>query len=183
MPSLHNRLREGTPPFKNTTRLVQIYLDLTFYWCWISGSSTSGYYFGHFLKQANQRCQGLWFCRYKESPFLKVKFANKGIDALNLSNILNQNPSKVIFHHTLQTRSRHAFSIAILVQMLPTFLITERVCSKSTSIVFPRTHFLVLALALSFFYAPCSHFVTGDLNKNAESDDLNILSTPDTSPF
>ena len=27
------------PPFENTTCLVRIYIDLTFYWCWISGAS------------------------------------------------------------------------------------------------------------------------------------------------
>ena len=86
----------------------------------------------------------------KNRPFLKIKFANKGIDALNFSNILNQNPSKVIFPHTFKTRSHHAFPIAILAQLLPKFLITKEVCSKSTSIVFPRIPYLVPALAQNF---------------------------------
>ena len=60
-------------PFENTTCLVRIYTDLTFYWCWISGASTSGYYFGHFLKQAFQSCQGLWFYWNKESAISENK--------------------------------------------------------------------------------------------------------------
>ena len=158
-----------------------------------------------------------------------------------------KNPSKVIFFHTLNIRSRHAFLIAIHVRLLPKFSTTKQVCSKSTSKVFLRIPYLVPALALSFvmlhvailwqgisilyvmtnyeiFYARdrnignLSHFhgtrtsilswmhakrtPDGGRRKkmsnstlflsglsrsvmclNAESDDLNILSTPDTSPF
>ena len=86
----------------------------------------------------------------KNRPFLKIKFANKDIDALNLSNILNKNPSKVVFPHTFKTRSRHAFPIAILAQLLPKYLITKEACSKSTSIVFPRIPYLVPALGQNF---------------------------------
>ena len=89
-------------------------------------------------------------CDYTETKnrtFLKIKFANKGIDALNLSNILNQ---KVIFPHTFKRSSRHVFPIAILAQLLPKLLTTKEVCSKSTSIVFPRIPYLVPALAHSF---------------------------------
>ena len=60
---LRLKVKTVLPPFENTTRLGRIYLDLTFYWCWISGASTSGFYFG----QTIQRCQGLWFYRYNES--------------------------------------------------------------------------------------------------------------------
>ena len=80
----HIRTRLYSLPLK-TLRLVRIYTDLTFYWCWISGASTSGYYFGHFLKLAFQSCQGLWFYWNKNRPFLKIKFADKDIDALNLT--------------------------------------------------------------------------------------------------
>ena len=86
----------------------------------------------------------------KNRPFLKIKFANKGIDALNFSNILNQNQFKVIFLHTLNTRSRHAFLIAKQVRLLPKFSTTKQVCSNSTSKVFLRIPYLVPALAQSF---------------------------------
>ena len=55
----------------------------------------------------------------KNRPFLKIKFANKGIDALNFSNILNQTSVQRNIPHTFKTRSRHAFPIAILAQLLP----------------------------------------------------------------
>ena len=44
----------------------------------------------------------------------------------------------------------NAFPIAILAQLLPKFLITKEVCSKLTSIVFPRIPYLVPALAQNF---------------------------------
>ena len=56
---------------------------------WISGALTSGYNFGHSLKQAFQSCQGLWFYWNKESAISENKIRKKGIDTLNLSNILN----------------------------------------------------------------------------------------------
>ena len=83
----------------------------------------------------------------KNRPFLKIKFANKGIDALNLI----KNPPKVIFLHTLNIRSRHAFLKAIHVRLLPKFSTTKQVCSKSTSKVSLRIPHLIPALALSFF--------------------------------
>ena len=90
------------------------------------------------------------FNETKNRPFLKIKFANKGIDALNLSNILNQKSVQSNIPHSFKTRSRHVFPIAILAQLLPKFLTTKEVCSKSTSIVFPRVPYLVPALAHSF---------------------------------
>ena len=63
---------------------------------------------------------------------------------------LIKNPSKVIFPHTFKTRSHHVFPLAILSQLLPKYLITKEVCSKSTSKVFTRTPYLVPALAQSF---------------------------------
>ena len=64
----------GIPiPFQNTTCLTRIYIDLTFYWCWIPGASTSGYHFGHFHKHAIQSCQGLWFYWNKESAISENK--------------------------------------------------------------------------------------------------------------
>ena len=102
---------------------------------------------------SNRLFKAVRVCDYTETksrPFLKM-FANKGIDALNFSNILNQKSVQSNSPHTFKTRSRHAFPIAILAQLLPNFFITKAVCSKSTSIVFPRIPYLVPALAQSFF--------------------------------
>ena len=43
-----------------------------------------------------------------------------------------KNPSKVIFPHTFKTRSRHAFPIAILAQLLPKYLITKDIDTLMT---------------------------------------------------
>ena len=75
-PEIHNVSFDGLLPFVNLqlglhhirTRLyslplkglVRIYLDLTFCWCCIPRTSTSEYYFGHFLKQTIQSCQCMW---------------------------------------------------------------------------------------------------------------------------
>ena len=58
---------------EHATRLVRIYLDLTFCWCYIPRTSTSGYYFGHFLKQAFQSCHCVWLHGDKKSPIPKNK--------------------------------------------------------------------------------------------------------------
>ena len=81
----------------------------------------------------------------RNRPFLNVKFANKGIDALNNSNILNQksvqkkNPSVFSIQGV-------AFPIAIPVLLLPKSSITKQVCSNSTFKVFPRISHLATAL-------------------------------------
>ena len=42
-----------------------------------------------FLQTGNSNCQG-WWNETRKGPLLNVKFANKGIDSLNVSNSLNQ---------------------------------------------------------------------------------------------
>ena len=76
---------------------------------------------------SNRLFKAVRVCDYTETqnrPFLTIKFANKDIDALNLSNILNQKSVQSnikAFPNTFKTRSHHAFSIAILAQLLPKF--------------------------------------------------------------
>ena len=78
------------PSLEHATRLVRINLDLPFCWCCIPRTSTSENYFGHFLKQAFKSVSVCDNTETKNRPFLKIKFANKGIDALNLSNFLKK---------------------------------------------------------------------------------------------
>ena len=64
-------------------------------------------------------------------------------------------PSMFLKQSVTYTRRRCSgspatFPIAILAQLLPKFLITKEVCSKLTSIVFPRIPYLVPALAQNF---------------------------------
>ena len=99
----------------------------------------------------------------RNRPFLNVKFANKGIDALNVSNILNQKSVKIKSLRTFDTRSRHAFPIAIPVLLLPKLSITKQVCSNSTFKLFPRMPPCNCSES-QFLYSPCGQIVTGDLN-------------------
>ena len=96
--------------------------------------------------------------------FLKIKFANKGIDALNLSNILNKNPSKVIFSHTFKTRSRHVFPIGILAQLLPKKFNYKRSLQQIDFNSLSQNPLPCTCSGSQFLYAPCGHVVTGDLN-------------------
>ena len=88
--------------------------------------------------------------KIKNLPFLKIKFANKGIDALNLSNILNQTSVQINIPPYCEYKESHAFLIAIQVRLLPKFLTTKQVCSNSTSKVFLKIPYRARALAQSF---------------------------------
>ena len=90
----------------------------------------------------------------RNRPFLNVKFANKGIDALNVSNNLNQKSVQNKSLRTFNTRSRHAFPIAIPVLLLPKSSITKQVCSNLTFKVFPRISHLATALIHNFCTLP-----------------------------
>ena len=84
-----------------------------------------------------------------------------------------RSPSKIKSLRTFNTRSRHAFPIAIPVLLLPKSSITKQVCSNSTFKVFqdlPPCNYS----DSQFLYAPCGHIVTGDLNivRNAKLRDL-----------
>ena len=87
----------------------------------------------------------------RNRPFLNVKFANKGIDALNVSNILTRSPSKIKSLRTFNARSRHAFPIAILVLLLPKSSITKQVYSNLTFKVFHMIPHLATARIQNFF--------------------------------
>ena len=56
----------------------------------------------------------------KKSSIPKIKFANKSIDALHLSNILKHNPSKLIFP-ILSKKKSHHITFPILPQLFPKF--------------------------------------------------------------
>ena len=88
----HNSYETVLPSLEHATRSVRIYLDLTFCWCWIPSTSTSGIILDI---TSNRLFKAVRVCDYTDTkirPFLKIKFANnfKGIDALNLSNVLIQ---------------------------------------------------------------------------------------------
>ena len=86
----------------------------------------------------------------KNRPFLKIKFANKGIDALNFSNILNQKSVQSNIPPYFQNKESPCISYSYTRSVASKILITKEVCSKLTSIVFPRIPYLVPALAQNF---------------------------------
>ena len=97
---------------------------------------------------SNRLFKAVRVCDYKDTknrPFLKIKFANKGIEALNLSNILNQKSVQSYIPPYFQNKDSPCIA-----QLLPKILITKEVCSKSTSIVFPTIPYIVPALPQSF---------------------------------
>ena len=85
----------------------------------------------------------------RNRPFMKGRFANKGIDALNLRNMLNQKSVQSTIPPYFQYKD--STCIFIPVQLLPKCSITKQVFSKWTSMVFPRTPHLVPAVILNFY--------------------------------
>ena len=160
---------------ETATCLVRVHLDLAFCWRWISWTSTSGYCFGYFFKQAFQSRQGRRTYRKKETA--RFWMSNSPIKALTLwilATFWTRSPSKIKSLRTFNTRSRHAFPIAILVLLLPKSSITKQVCSNSTFKVFSHDPPPWNCSDSKIFYAPCGHIVTGDLKivRNIKLRDL-----------
>ena len=86
----------------------------------------------------------------RNRPFLNVKFAIKGIDALNVGNILNQKSVQNKIPPYFQYKESSSFPIAIPVLLLPKSSITEQVCTNSTFKVFSRISNLATALIHNF---------------------------------
>ena len=109
-------------------------------------------------------------------PFLKIKFANKGIDALRLSNILNNSfvkdkippyfkyqESPCISYTYTQSVASKIFNYKQSLKRLDAHQLSPNPtpCTCSTS---------------AFIYQPCGHVVTGDLNIVSNSKLRNLLS-------
>ena len=100
----------------------------------------------------------------RNRPFLKVKFANKGIDALNLSNMLNQKSvqskippyfqymeSPCISYSYTRSVASKIFNYKASLQQIDFDGLSQNPTSCS-------------CCASEFLYAPCGHIVTGDLS-------------------
>ena len=170
-PEIHDVSFDGLLPFVNftvrsssysyktvlsaietATYLVRVHLDLAFCWRWISRTSTSGYYFGYFFKQAFQSCQGRW--NLQKQGTARFLMSNSPIKALTLwmwATFWTRSPSKIKSLRTFNARSRHAFPIAILVLLLPKSSITKQVYSNSTFKVFHMIPHLATARIQNFF--------------------------------
>ena len=107
-------------------------------------------------------------------PFLKVKFANKGIDALNLSNILNQKSVQSQIPPYFKYKDSPCISYSY----------TRSVASKIFNYKASLQHLITTSCSQNlspctcwtseFLYDPCGHIVTGDLNivRNRKLRDL-----------
>ena len=192
-------------------------------------------------------------CDYTETknrPFIKIKFANKGIDALNLSNILNQKSVQSNIPPYFQNKESPCVSYSYTRSVASKIFNYKRSLQQVNFYSLSQNPLTCTCSGSEFLYAPCGHVVTGDLNIvqneqlrdllrkgpkfrepvsfswhqnfdiimdacevfarqwakkedveldtlsewikssigdvvniNAESDDLKILSTPDSSPF
>ena len=91
-------------------------------------------------------------------PFLKIKFAKKDIDALNLSNILNQKSvqSNITLYHQ-NISCRYTRSVASKIFYYKRSL--QQIDFKSLS----QNPLLCTCPGSEFVYAPFGHVVTGDI--------------------
>ena len=101
----------------------------------------------------------------RNRPFLNVKFANKGIEALNVSNILNQKSVQNKIPQYFQYNESPCISYSY------TRSVASKIFNYNASL--QQLDFQCLSQDLppcncfdsQFLYAPCCHIVTGDLNK------------------
>ena len=87
----------------------------------------------------------------RNRPFLNVKSPIKALTLWIIAAFWTRSPSKIESLRTFNTRSRHAFPIAILVLLLPKSSITKQVCSNSTFKVFHMIPHLATARIQNFF--------------------------------
>ena len=110
----------------------------------------------------------------KNRPFLKIKFANKGIDALNLSNVLNQKSVESTIPPYFEYKESPCISYSY------TSSVDTKIFNFKTSL--QQLDFQSLSQnplpctcsGSDFLYDPCGHIVTGDLNI-VRNDKLRVL--------
>ena len=102
--------------------------------------------------------------RQKNHPFLKNKFANKGIDASNLSNILNQKSAQSNIPPYFQNKKSPYISYSYTRSDASKIFNYKR---SMQQIDYKSLYQNILPCNCSsskFLYAPCGHVVTGGLN-------------------
>ena len=100
----------------------------------------------------------------KNRPFLKIKFANKGIDALNLSNILNQKSVQSnippYFEYKESPCISYSYTSSVATKIFNYKTSLQQIDFQSLS----QNPLPCSCSGSEFLYAPCGHIVTGDLN-------------------
>ena len=110
----------------------------------------------------------------KYRPFLKIKFANKGIDALNFNNIFNQKSVQSNIPPYFQNKESPCISYSY------TRPVASKIFNYKRSL--PQIDFNSLSQnplpctcpGSEFLFAPCGHVVTGDL-RIVQNDKLLLL--------
>ena len=100
----------------------------------------------------------------RNRPFLKVKFANKGIDALNLSNMLNQKSVQSKIPQYFQYKESPCISYSY------TRSVASKIFNYKASLLqidfdgLSQNPTPCFCCDSEFLYAPCGHIVAGDLS-------------------
>ena len=100
----------------------------------------------------------------KNRPFLKIKFANKGIDALNFSNILNQKSVKSNIFPYFQNKESPCISCSYTRLFASKFFNDKRSLQQIDFNSFSQNPLPCTCPGSEFLYAPCGHVLTGYLS-------------------
>ena len=100
----------------------------------------------------------------KNRPFLKIKFANKGIDALNFSNILNQKSVQSNIPPYFQNKESPCISYSYTRSVASKIFNYKRSLQQIDFNSLSQNPLPCTCPGSEFLYAPCGHVVTGDLS-------------------
>ena len=100
----------------------------------------------------------------RNRPFLKVKFANKGIDALNLSNMLNQKYVQSKIPPYFQCKESPCISYSYTRSVASKFFNYKASLQQKDFDGHSQNPTSCSCCDSEFLYAPCGHIVTGDLS-------------------
>ena len=113
----------------------------------------------------------------KNRPFLKIKFANKGIDALNFSNILNQKSVQSHIPPYFQNKESPCISYGYTCSVAPKiFNYNRRVQQIDLNSPF-QNPLPCTCSGSEFLYVPCGHVQRGDLGIVRNKKNLEIFYT------
>ena len=100
----------------------------------------------------------------KNRPFLKIKFANKGIDALNFSNILNKKSVQSNIPPYFQNKESPCISYSYTRSVASKIFNYKRSLQQIDFNSLSQNPLPCTCPGSEFLYAPCGHVVTGDLS-------------------
>ena len=100
----------------------------------------------------------------KNRPFLKIKFANKVIDALNFSNILNQKSVQSNIPPYFQNKESPCISYSYTRSVASKIFNYKRSLQQIDFNSLSQNPLPCTCPGSEFLYAPCGHVVTGDLS-------------------